>query len=141
MYPPTYVLQDISETDSFKPYFIFYFFIERYAEFHLLVIEFPSISKNFYYINCAYIKFNLTKINLYSIVMMLLNLVSLWINLDCYHRLSLQIFNLYLHYTFMNQFFWYIPFNGSTVPNICEFIYQKIIILLHKQLLFFICFF
>lgn len=57
--------------------------------------------------------------------MMLINLVSIWINIDSNHRIYLLVFNTYLHYTLLEVVFWYIPYNGEIVPDISKLINNK----------------
>lgn len=53
-------------------------------------------------------------------VLMLLTLVTLWLDPRSIERMSLAFVNLILHILCVSNLHWALPHNGSAIPNICE---------------------
>lgn len=55
------------------------------------------------------------------LVIVLINLMSLWLSPVCVERLALVALNVFFHFLFMQQLSWYIPSNGDVVPLVGEY--------------------
>lgn len=60
--------------------------------------------------------------------MVTINLVSLILNFNTSDRVFLVIFDIFIHFSFMQQISWYVPHNGEDCPNIVIFFRNSIFI-------------
>jgi hypothetical protein len=81
-----------SSPNQTYPSMVFTFLIERHSAFHVAATFVPAI------------------------VLIICNLISSWINPDGYERFALITINLFCHYIYFEQMFYYMSFNGDTVP-------------------------
>lgn len=86
------------------PSMIYTFLIERHSAFHIATTFVPAV------------------------VMIIVNLISSWMNPDFYERFALLTLNLFCHYINFEQMFFYMPSNGDTVPTTLLFFRNSTII-------------
>ncbi|EAT43657.1 AAEL004923-PA [Aedes aegypti] len=88
--------------------------------------KYPSVVYNFVLerhsgVHCAII---LTP----AFVMISLNLISLWINFCTIERLIMLSISVFIHFLFIVNMYWQVPYNGSTVPVFLIFFRDSLII-------------
>lgn len=69
--------------------------------------------------------------------MLLLNLISLWLDPSCTERIILTGVNIFSHLTFMQQLSWYVPHNRDVLPSISKLLFNVIDIDITYRLYFF----
>lgn len=79
------------------PSLTYAFLIERHSAFHVAGIFVPAF------------------------VLIIVNLSLSWLNIDGYERFILVGLNLFSHYIYIEEMFFYIPYNGETVPTVLLF--------------------
>lgn len=58
---------------------------------------------------------------LFNLALVLLNLLSLWIDTENNARIGLLALSLYGHFSYIQQISWYVPSNGDSLPDISKF--------------------
>lgn len=58
--------------------------------------------------------------NILFLALVLLNLLSLWVDSGNNRRIILLSLSLYGHFMYMQQLFFSLPHNGDTVPDLCK---------------------
>lgn len=54
----------------------------------------------------------------YFAVLVVLNLISLWVDSENNRRFTLLSLSLFGHFMFLQQLYWTLPHNGDTLPDI-----------------------
>lgn len=54
----------------------------------------------------------------YYTALVLLNLISLWVDSETNRRIIFLSLSLYGHFIYMQHLYWTVPFNGDSVPDI-----------------------
>lgn len=57
---------------------------------------------------------------LFPLALVLLNLISLWVDSTNNRRIILLSLSLLGHFIYMKNLFWVVPNNGDTIPDICK---------------------
>lgn len=94
---------DINGTTIY-PSVVYNFILERHSGIHCAIILTPAF------------------------VMISLNLVSLWINCCFVERLIMLSVSVFIHFLFIVNMYWQVPYSGSTVPVFMIFFRDSLII-------------
>lgn len=108
-----------SETKQTYPSLTFTFLIERHSGELAVTILIPAISKFFFSTHSVRPNINF---DLFGIVLalLLLNLITLWVDSEHSRRIILLSLSLCLHFLYIQHLFWILPKNGDTIPDICK---------------------
>jgi hypothetical protein len=79
------------------PSLTYAFLIERHSAFHVAGIYVPAL------------------------VLIIVNLSLSWLSIDGYERFILVGLNLFSHYIYLEELFFFVPYNGDTVPTVLLF--------------------
>lgn len=113
-----------SETKQTYPSLTFTFLIERHAAEIAVTILIPAISKchsiSTENISCENCDLILKFVLFIFLALLLLNLITLWVDSENNRRIILLSLSLCLHFLYLQQLFWCLPHNGDTVPDICK---------------------
>ncbi|XP_055295202.1 neuronal acetylcholine receptor subunit non-alpha-3-like [Sitodiplosis mosellana] len=85
---------NFSDTQQTYPSLKFTFLMERHSGSHSATIFIPAFA------------------------LVLLNLITLWVDSEHNHRFILLALSLLSHFLYMQHLFWIVPHNGDTVPDI-----------------------
>ncbi|XP_062551144.1 neuronal acetylcholine receptor subunit alpha-4-like [Armigeres subalbatus] len=97
------ITADDNDTSTY-PSVVYNFVLERHSGVHCAIILTPAF------------------------VMVSLNLISLWVNCCAIERLVILSVSVFIHFLFIVNMYWQIPYNGSTVPFFLIFFRDSLII-------------
>ncbi|XP_058447013.1 neuronal acetylcholine receptor subunit alpha-6-like [Malaya genurostris] len=63
-----------------------------------------------------------------AFIMMAINIISLWLNCYSLERLVMLGSSLFIHFLFIENLYWQIPFNGSSTPSFLIFFRNSLVI-------------
>lgn len=86
------------------PSLYYAFLIERHSALHVAGIFIPAL------------------------VLIIVNLCLFWMNIDGYERFVLAGLNMFCHFLYLEQVFWYLPYNGDSVPTVLLFFRDSLFI-------------
>lgn len=110
---------NFSETKQTYPSLTFSFLMERHSASHAASILIPAISMFLYEIRKIKIIMNNNECGSFA-ALVLLNLISLWVDSMNNQRIILLSLSLLGHFMYMQHLFWALPHNGDTLPDLCK---------------------
>ncbi|XP_058819507.1 neuronal acetylcholine receptor subunit beta-3-like [Topomyia yanbarensis] len=94
----------LADSSNTYPSVIFNYILERHSGSHCAIILTPAF------------------------IMVAINIISLWLNCCSLERLVMLGSNVIIHFLFIENLYWQVPFNGSTTPSFLTFFRDSLVI-------------